>query len=121
MPPDLTHPTALALRELALAYPEAYEDFPWGDRVYKVRGKIFLFLQDADGNLGVGTKLPDSNAFALMLPGCTPTGYGLGKAGWVSGRFAGGEEPPLAMLAGWVRESYLAVAPKRLGKQLKAA
>lgn len=118
MPPDLTHPIALALRELALTLPEAFEDFPWGDRVYKVRGKIFLFLHDADGNLGVGAKLPQSNAFALMMPGCTPTGYGLGKAGWVSGKFAPGDEPPLNLLASWVRESYVAVAPKRLGKVL---
>lgn len=116
MPPDLTHPIALALRALALQYPEAREEFPWGDRVYKVRGKIFLFLDDGAGHLGVGAKLPQSNAFALMMPGCTPTGYGLGRAGWVSGRFVPGSEPPVELLASWVRESYIAVAPKRLSK-----
>lgn len=28
-----------ALRQLALSLPEAYEDFPWGDRVFKVKKK----------------------------------------------------------------------------------
>src|SRR5438045_966921 len=31
-----------ALRKHALAYPEAKEEFPWGDRTMKVRGKIFV-------------------------------------------------------------------------------
>ena len=39
------------LRELALAYPETREDFPWGERVIKVKDKIFLFMRaDAKGS-----------------------------------------------------------------------
>jgi len=30
------------LREEALSYPGAFEDFPWGDALYKVRGKIYV-------------------------------------------------------------------------------
>ena len=32
------------LRKLALSYPEAHEDMPWGHHALKVRGKSFLFL-----------------------------------------------------------------------------
>ena len=29
------------LRAYAKAYPEAHEDFPWGESAIKVRGKVF--------------------------------------------------------------------------------
>jgi hypothetical protein len=32
------------LRKAALAYPEAYEELPWGDHAIKVNGKSFVFL-----------------------------------------------------------------------------
>jgi len=107
------------LRTIALTYPEAHEDFPWGERVVKVRGKIFLFLGLIDGVLRIGAKLPASHPMALMFDGCTPTGYGLGQHGWVSIRLdeeGGGPDPDL--LSGWVDESYRAVAPKALVKLL---
>ena len=36
------------LREFALTLPGAWEDFPWGDTVIKVRKKIFVFLGEGD-------------------------------------------------------------------------
>ena len=36
------------LRKLALSYPEAQEDMPWGHHAIKVKGKSFVFLA-ADG------------------------------------------------------------------------
>jgi hypothetical protein len=36
--------TARARRDFALAHPEGHEDFPWGERLTKVKGKVFLFL-----------------------------------------------------------------------------
>ena len=33
-----------ALRDYALSFPGATEDFPWGERVAKVKGKVFVFL-----------------------------------------------------------------------------
>ncbi len=83
MPPDLQSETALALRDAALGYPESCEHFPWGDRVFKVKGKIFLFLHERAGGLGLSVKLPGSSHMVLMFPFAMPTGYGLGKAGWV--------------------------------------
>ena len=51
---------------------------------------------------------------ALMLPGATPTAYGLGKSGWVTVTFAKGEPLPLLLLKAWIEESYRAQAPKKL-------
>jgi predicted DNA-binding protein (MmcQ/YjbR family) len=102
-----------ALRGFALGYPGAREDFPWGERVIKVGKKVFVFMGMADGDgLGLSVKLPASGPMALLLPFATPTGYGLGKSGWVSARFAPSDDPPLGLLREWIDESYRAVAPK---------
>src|ERR1700677_1997416 len=95
-----------ALREFALRYPEAFEDFPWGERVVKARTKIFVFLNRVDGGLKVRIKLPESNAEALALPHVTPAGYGLGKHGWVVADFGPSDEVPFEMLLRWIDESY---------------
>ena len=111
------HPLARArarLRRRALSYPEAREEFPWGECVIKVRGKIFLFLSGSGGGLSLSVKLPGSATLALDLPFTTPTAYGLGKSGWVTASFAPGDDPPLPVLEQWIDESYRAVAPKRL-------
>jgi predicted DNA-binding protein (MmcQ/YjbR family) len=103
-----------ALRDHALAKPEATEHFPWGERAIKVKGKVFLFMFADATRLSLSTKLPDSSGIALMLPFAKPTGYGLGKAGWVSAAFEPGEPPPVEMLCNWIDESYRAVAPAKL-------
>jgi predicted DNA-binding protein (MmcQ/YjbR family) len=112
---------ARALREAALGYPGAKEEFPWGERVIKVNKKVFVFLGRDDGDeWGLSVKLPDSKEVALLLPFATPTGYGLGKAGWVTATFSGKEAPPVDLLLAWLDESYRAIAPKkRLGAQVK--
>jgi predicted DNA-binding protein (MmcQ/YjbR family) len=107
-----------SLRKFALAYPEAYEDTPWGNPVIKVRGKIFVSLNLPDGGLEVWVKLPVSSRLALTLPFASPAGYGLGKSGWVSARFAAGDDVPVDLLQQWIDESYRAVAPKQLVKKL---
>lgn len=120
-PMTLDNPYELALRDFALGYPGAHEDFPWGHRALKVKGKAFIFMGSEDGGLGLSVKLPHSNAAALMLPFATPTGYGLGKSGWVSAQFPKGQKPPMEMLRQWVDESYRAVAPKKLVAQIGAS
>jgi predicted DNA-binding protein (MmcQ/YjbR family) len=106
------------LRDHALAYPDAHEDFPWGHSAFKVRGKAFAFLHaDAEG-FSMSVKLPESSALALQLPFAEPTGYGLGKSGWVSARFSATDRAPLSMLKSWLEESYSAIAPKKLVKAL---
>ena len=107
-----------ALRRYALSFPEAYEEFPWGERVIKVNKKIFVFLHGSSTELRVTTKLPRSYGAALLAPFCRPTGYNLGKSGWVTSSFAKGSAPPYDILKSWIEESYRAVAPKRLTKDL---
>jgi predicted DNA-binding protein (MmcQ/YjbR family) len=102
------------LRKYALGFPEAYEEFPWGERVIKVRKRIFVFMHGSAQELRVTTKLPHSYGAALLAPFAKPTGYGLGKSGWVSATFSKGELPPFDILKSWIEESYRAIAPKRL-------
>ena len=114
--------TAAALREFALGLPGAYEDFPWGELVIKVKKKVFVFLgraEDLEQTLRFSVKLPESGEHLLDQPFAEPTGYGLGKSGWVSVSIAAGEQPPLAELCRWIEESYRAVAPKTLVKELE--
>jgi predicted DNA-binding protein (MmcQ/YjbR family) len=106
------------LREFALAFPGAHEDFPWGESVIKVAKKVFVFLgREGDAGTGMSVKLPVSGADLLELPFAEPTGYGLGKSGWVTIQFAPGEAAPMDLMRQWIEESYRAVAPKKLAAQ----
>jgi predicted DNA-binding protein (MmcQ/YjbR family) len=109
------------LRAAALAYPETREDLPWGESAIKIRGKTFVFMRDGADEFSLSVKLPQSHEFALEYPFTTPTAYGLGKSGWVTARFGRKDKPPLDVLEAWIGESYRAVAPKTLLKQLDAA
>jgi predicted DNA-binding protein (MmcQ/YjbR family) len=118
------HKSALAaLAKLAAAKPGAWVDHPWGHDVYKVGKKIFVFLSLEEGAFSITCKLPHSGEAVLTMFSFTePTGYGLGKSGWVSARFAKGVEVPMPLLREWIDESYEAIAPKRVagGKTKKA-
>ena len=94
------------------------EDFPWGHSAFKVRGKAFLFMARENGALSLSVKLPHSGLMALSLPFAEPTGYGLGKSGWVTARFAAKEAPPIVVLERWVEESYRTIAPKKIAARL---
>lgn len=108
------------LLAFALGYPETREDNPWGERVVKVKKKVFVFFHVPSDSLHVTVKLPSSAGVALGLPFVEPTGYGLGKSGWVTATFGPKDKPPLPVLKQWIDESYRAVAPKKLVAQLPA-
>lgn len=110
-----------ALRDHALSYPEAHEDFPWGHRALKVRGKAFAFLSKDEPGLSLSVKLPASAEGAPQFPFCAPTHYGLGRSGWVTATFGPKDAPPLDALRSWIDESYRAVAPRRLVAGLSGA
>jgi predicted DNA-binding protein (MmcQ/YjbR family) len=113
-------PLEAKLRAFALRYPEAHEDFPWEERVIKVRGKIFAFLGMVDGKFRLGVKLTHSNEAALGMPSVEPSGYGLGRAGWVTVWVKKPGQPPVDLLKAWIDESYRTVAPKKLIAGLNA-
>lgn len=115
---------AAKVREYTQSFPEAYEEIAWEkDRLAKVNKKAFVFMSaepDPKTGFTFSVKLPQSAAQALTYPFAVPTGYGLGKSGWVTIRLSPGEKVPLELLLPWIEESYRAVAPKKLVAQLDA-
>ncbi|HEY5780281.1 MAG TPA: MmcQ/YjbR family DNA-binding protein [Lysobacter sp.] len=110
-----------ALREFGLSYPGAHTKSPWpGHLDLAVKDKTFAYLSIEGEPFSISCKLPQTHAEALWLPFAKPTGYGLGKSGWVTATFEAGDEPPLEMFKAWIDESYRAQAPKKLVKSLDA-
>jgi predicted DNA-binding protein (MmcQ/YjbR family) len=104
------------LLAFALSFPGAHEDHPWGEEVAKVRGKIFVFL-GPPASRRMTVKLDESHGHALSIEGAEPTGYGLGKSGWVTVPLRG-PGVDLGLLRDWIEESYRIVAPKKLVAEL---
>jgi len=110
----------LQLRDYAMTFPEATEDFPWGHRAIKVKKKMFFIVggEKDTKELSMSVKLPSSRDIALDLPFAEPTGYGMGKSGWVTARFTKASDIPVDLIKAWIDESYRAIAPKKLSKTL---
>lgn len=100
----------------ALSFPEAWEDHPWGESVAKVGKKVFCFFGGEQGAPNISVKLPDSAEEALSFEAVVPAGYGLGRAGWVTMPLSAA---PDGLVEDWIEESYRAVAPARLSRQLE--
>jgi len=108
------------LEEIVDRLPEAVrvDIEEWGgEPTFRVNGKNFVFTDQQAS--GISVKLPKDEAAAVVAtdPGAEPTGYGLGRHGWVSIRI--GSKPNAARwreIEEWVRTSYTLVAPKRLAK-----
>ena len=88
-----------------------------GEPTFRVNGKNFVFA--APDATGISVKLPKDEAAAVCATdaAASPTGYGLGRHGWVSVAL----DPPVSderwrEVEEWVRTSYTLVAPKRLAK-----
>ena len=87
----------------------------WGDHpTFRVRGKNFVFSDQ--GATSLSLKLPKEEAAAVVAtdPSVEPSGYGLGRHGWVSLSVDGGAD--WGQLEEWVRTSYTLVAPKKLAR-----
>jgi predicted DNA-binding protein (MmcQ/YjbR family) len=110
-----TDAALLELRSFGLAYPGAHTKSPWpGHLDLAVKDKTFAYLSIEGEPFSISCKLPRSATVALMLPFAQPTGYGLGKSGWVSAQIAEGADVPVALFKAWIDESYRAQAPKKL-------
>jgi len=110
---------SLAERAHAFAadLPEAWEDHPWGETVYKVGKKVFVFFGSGESGprLSLTAKLRDGHEEALSFEWVEPSGYGLGKAGWITATVP--DDAPVDLVLAWILESYRIVAPKRLAAQ----
>jgi predicted DNA-binding protein (MmcQ/YjbR family) len=106
------------LRAFGLAYPGAHRKSPWpGHDDLAVNDKTFAYLSAAGEPFSMSCKLPFTAQEALKLPSTSPAAYGLGKSGWVAGRWSEKDMPPIDVLKDWIDESYRAQAPKKLAAQ----
>jgi len=106
----------------AAGYPGAYEEFPWGEPVAKVNKKIFACLGlsgRAGVEVAVAFKLPRSAPHAPSLDSTEPTSHGLGKSCWVTVHLDHPACPDQGTLLDWLDESYRAIAPAYLVRQLE--
>ena len=87
-----------------------------GEPTFRVRGKNFIFC--AHDASGISVKLPKEEAEAVVAtdPSAEPTGYGLGRHGWVSVTIGRDSKARWQQVEEWVRTSYTMVAPKKLAK-----
>jgi predicted DNA-binding protein (MmcQ/YjbR family) len=88
-----------------------------GEPTFRVNNKSFVFTDQRA--TGISVKLSKDEAVAVCAtdPNAEPTGYGLGRHGWVSIKL--GARPSAARwreVEEWVRTSYTMIAPKRLAR-----
>lgn len=110
------------LEEMVRRLPEAerVDIEAWGgEPTFRVRGKNFVFA--AHDARGLSVKLPKEEAEAVVATDAAvvPTGYGLGRHGWISVSLPA--RPSAARwleIEEWVRTSYTLVAPKRLAQRV---
>ena len=112
------------LEEIVARLPEAVrvDIEAWGgEPTFRVRNKNFVFTNQSATGLSV--KLPREEAAAVVAtdPGAEPTGYGLGRHGWVSVAVDDdADDDRWAQVEEWVRTSYTLVAPRSLAKVVLA-
>ena len=101
------------IRELALSFPETYEDSPWGHPVFKVGdNKMFAAMSDSEASVTLTVKLtPEDREIALHFPHVSVARY-VGRYGWVTTVVS--DEETLVSDLEWLRESYWLKAPARL-------
>ena len=101
------------IRDLALSFPETYEDSPWGHPVFKVGdNKMFAGMSDGDVSVTLTVKLtPDEREIALHFPHVSVARY-VGRYGWVTAEVS--DEETLESALEWLRESYWLKAPANL-------
>ena len=106
---------AEALRAFGLRYPGVSLKSPWpGHADLAVRDKTFAYLSKAGEPFSLSVKLPFSGPEALEMGFTAPTGYGLGKSGWVTASWPDDIADPMGLFRAWIDESYRAQAPKKL-------
>ena len=92
-----------------------------GEPTFRVRGKNFVFT-DHEAS-GISVKLPKDEAAAVVATDAlaSPTGYGLGRHGWISVDLGtAADDARWQQIEEWVRTSYAMVAPKSLAKRALA-
>ena len=106
------------LEQIATRLPEAerVDIEAWGgEPTFRVRGKNFVFAGHDGSSISVKLPLDEAAAVVATDPQASPTGYGLGRHGWVSVSLAGRlSAARWREVEEWVETSYTLVAPKSL-------
>jgi predicted DNA-binding protein (MmcQ/YjbR family) len=106
-------PIARSLREFCLSFEGAYEDYPWGDIIFKVGAKMFAG-SGPSLPVTVTVKAPKEDAAVLVqMPHIERAAY-VGQHGWVTITIEDDETWELAKEL--IATSYQLVAPKRRSK-----
>ena len=112
--PPVALPDSPFLRELqawCLSFDGAWEDYPWGDIVYKVGARMFAALGLTGDLAGLTVKATPADAEVLcQLPHIERARY-VGKYGWVSITIS--DEATLDHARELIAASYALVAPRR--------
>ena len=112
---QFSQPISEHLRAYALALPETSEGTSCVNRAFKVRKKNFLFVGEKAAQVRVMLKLDASLAEAQAM---ADPRISVGKTGWVTLQFAPDDVPDESLLSAWVVESFRALGPKSVVKQL---
>ena len=111
-------PIARELQAYCLSFDGAWEDYPWGEIVYKVGKKVFAFTGASADSAGATVKATQEDAEALtLLPNIKRAAY-IGRHGWIHVEIHGEDELPF--LKDLIAASYELVAPKRRRAAKKA-
>ena len=107
------------VRALALSFPEAYEDDPWGHPVFKVaENRMFASMSVEDDCLSLTVKLTaEEREIAYLMPFVHRARY-VGRYGWVTAEVT--DEDSLDCALEWLRESYWLKAPAHLKAAVEA-
>jgi predicted DNA-binding protein (MmcQ/YjbR family) len=108
------------LEEVVARLPEAIrvDVEAWdGEPTFRVRGKTFIFSAPDASSISVKLTMEEAAAVVATDPGAEPTGYGLGRYGWVSLSIPNSTGAKRwREIEEWIRTSYTLVAPKKLAR-----
>jgi predicted DNA-binding protein (MmcQ/YjbR family) len=107
-----------ALCEHCSSKPDAVEDHPWGETVFKIRGKVFAFLGTAN-EPGATIKADDAEIDGLLLLSFIRRSPYIGRYGWL--RVAVNNEDSLDVALRLIDRSYELIEAKAPGKKKSAS
>ena len=110
--------TAEELRDAALALPEAEERETWGHATFRVRGRIYVILEDDGTRASIKASREEQAALLAAEPEVFSPASHVGRFGWVSARLAAADREALREL---VVDAWRSTAPRRLVREFDAA
>lgn len=113
-PRERWNPFYTRIHDACAARPGAWEDHPWGDTVFKVKDKVFVFLGRPEEAAVCVKPEPEDLDGLLALPFVKRAPY-IGRHGWVV--VAVDDEATLELALDLVEVTYRRLAPKPRGRK----